>query len=236
VDFYEGQHSLTIIEWLLRSIVSFVFLLLVAKLLGQRSISQLRILDFIIALMLGNIIAHPLSDEELGLKGAITTTLAIAILYVTATYLSLKIHVFKRFLDPPPITLIHKGQIQFPNLSKARISIDFLFSELRKEQVSDIQHVAHAAWEPGGIISIFLDTPHQPLTPSDMLIKTQPFSLTRPIIIDGVVDQSLLQQLNKDQPWLERKISPTYKHVQDIILATVDDHENIRVYTNPNTK
>lgn len=236
MDFYEGQHSLTIIEWLLRSIVSFVFLLLVAKLLGQRSISQLRILDFIIALTLGNIIAHPLSDEELGLKGAMTTTLGITILYVTATYLSLKIHVFERFLDPPPITLIHKGQIQFPNLSKARISIDFLFSELRKEQVSDIQHVAHAVWEPGGIISIFLDTPHQPLTPSDMLIKTQPFSLTRPIIIDGVVDQSLLKQLNKDEPWLERKISPAYKQIQDVILATVDDHENIRVYTNPNIK
>ncbi|MFF6015923.1 hypothetical protein [Lysinibacillus fusiformis] len=31
--------------------------------MGQRSISQLRLLDFAMAITLGNIIAHPLSDE-----------------------------------------------------------------------------------------------------------------------------------------------------------------------------
>lgn len=85
MDFYEAQHTLTTVEWTLRAIVSFVFLLLAAKLMGQRSISQLRLLDFIIALTLGNIIAHPLSDAELGLKGSVITTIVLILLYVFAT-------------------------------------------------------------------------------------------------------------------------------------------------------
>lgn len=95
-------------NWILRGTVSFVFLLLVTKIMGQRSISQLRFLDFIIALTLGNIIAHPLSDEGLGLKGSMITTIVLIVLYVSATWLSLKWPFFKRYLDPSPITLINK--------------------------------------------------------------------------------------------------------------------------------
>jgi uncharacterized membrane protein YcaP (DUF421 family) len=35
------------------------------------------LLDFIIALILGNILGHPLSDEGLGMTGSITTTIVL---------------------------------------------------------------------------------------------------------------------------------------------------------------
>lgn len=233
LDFFESKESLTTIEWVLRGTVSFVFLLLVTKLMGQRSISQLRFLDFIIALTLGNIIAHPLSDEELGLKGSMITTIVLIVLYVTATWLSLKWPFFKRYLDPSPITLIQNGLIQFHNLSKARISIDFLFSELRKEKVEDIQKVSLAVWEPGGTISVFMDTQYQPVTPADMKLETQPFMISRPIIIDGKIDMSLLQEIGKDLVWLNTKIAPTNTNIRDVILATVTENENVLVYSKP---
>ncbi len=233
LDFFGSQESLTTVEWILRSIVSFVFLLLATKLMGQRSISQLRFLDFIIALTLGNIIAHPLSDEKLGLKGSMITTIVLVVLYVAATWLSLKWPLFKRYLDPPPIKLIKNGQIQFHNLSIARISIDFLFSELRKEKVEDIQKVSLAVWEPGGTISVFMNTQYQPLTPADMKFETRPFTLTRPIIFEGKIDMSLLKEIGKDHIWLKKKIAPTYANIRDVILATVDENENVRVYSNP---
>jgi uncharacterized membrane protein YcaP (DUF421 family) len=231
MDFINSQESLTTFEWILRSIVSFVFLLLAAKLMGQRSISQLRFLDFIIALTLGNIIAHPLSDEKLGLKGSMTTTLVLILLYVAATWLGLKSPLFRRYLDPPPIKLIINGQIQFHNLSIARISIDYLFSELRKEKVEDIQKVSLAIWEPGGNISVFMNPQCQPLTPADMKFETQPLNLTRPIIVEGKIDMSLLKEIGKDPIWLKKMIGPTYAEICDVILATVDENENVRVYS-----
>jgi uncharacterized membrane protein YcaP (DUF421 family) len=219
-------------EWILRGIVSFVFLLLAAKVMGQRSISQLRFLDFIMALTLGNIIAHPLSDEELGLKGSMITTIVLVVLYIIATWLSLKWPFFKHYLDPSPITLVNNGLIQFHNLSKARISIDFLFSELRKEKAEDIQKVALAVWEPGGTISVFMDTPYQPVTPEDLKLETKPFTISRPIIIDGKVDMSLLQEIGKDLDWLHSKIAPAHTNIHDVILATVEN-ENVRVFSEP---
>jgi uncharacterized membrane protein YcaP (DUF421 family) len=233
LDFYIGQESLTAIEWILRSSVSFIFLVLVAKLMGQRSISQLRFLDIYIALVLGSITASPLSDETIGLKGSLITTLVFMLLYITATCLSLKWTKFKKFLDPPPITLIKNGQIQFPNLSTARISLEYLFSELRKEKVEDIQKVSLALWEPGGTLSVFLNPQYQPLTPANMKIKTGSFTLKRPIIVEGKIDMTLLKEMEKDRTWLQNKITPHLK-IDEIILATIDDNENVQVYTNLN--
>ncbi len=67
MDFFQGQETLTAMEWTLRAVIAYLFLVIVAKSIGPRALSQLRLLDFVIALVIGNIIAHPLSDEELGL-------------------------------------------------------------------------------------------------------------------------------------------------------------------------
>jgi len=233
LEFFQSQESLTNIQWILRSTVSFAFLLLVAKLMGQRSISQLRFLDFIIALTLGNIIAHPLSDGKIGLKGSMIATIVIIMLYVSATWLSLKWPFFKRYLDPPPIKLIIDGRIQFDNLCIARISIDYIFSELRKQKVTDIEKVSLALWEPGGTISVFISPQYQPLTPADMKLKTSMFTLQRPIIIDGKIDKVLLKEIGKDDIWLKKKVAPTYTEISEVTLATVDENEKVRVYSSP---
>lgn len=229
MDFFKSQESLTAMEWILRSIVGFAFLLIAAKMMGQRSISQLRFLDFIIALTLGNIIAHPLSDEKLGLKGSMFTTVSLVILYISAIWLSLKIPFLKQFFDPPAITLIQDGKLNYKNLSKAKLPIEFLYAELRKSNVEDITKVAFAAWEPGGTLSVFVNAAYQPVTPMDLKLPTQPFNLTKPIISDGHMEHALLREIGKDRNWLEKEIQPLA--LNSIILATIDSKLSVQVHT-----
>ncbi len=112
--------------------------------MGQRAISQLRLLDFVIALVLGNIIAHPLSDEQLGMKGSMITTVVLVILYTGGLLISLKSTRIEKFLDQSPFPLIKDGKIIYKGLKKARISIDHLLAELRKEKIEDVNKVALA--------------------------------------------------------------------------------------------
>ncbi|MDQ0113748.1 DUF421 domain-containing protein [Paenibacillus harenae] len=228
MDFFKSQESLSATGWILRSIVGFIFLLISAKMMGQRSISQLRFLDFIIALTLGNIIAHPLSDEHLGLKGSMITTVSLVILYISAIWLSLKIPFLKQFFDPPAVTLIQDGKLNYRNLSKAKLPIEFLYAELRKSNVEDISKVAFAAWEPGGTLSVFVNTAYQPVTPSDLKLSTQPFNLTKPIISDGHIEHALMREIGKDRDWLENEIKPL--ELSKVILATVDSKLTVQVH------
>ncbi|MDQ0063003.1 DUF421 domain-containing protein [Paenibacillus harenae] len=228
MDFFKSQESLSATGWILRSIVGFIFLLISAKMMGQRSISQLRFLDFIIALTLGNIIAHPLSDEHLGLKGSMITTVSLVILYISAIWLSLKIPFLKQFFDPPAVTLIQDGKLNYRNLSKAKLPIEFLYAELRKSNVEDISKVAFAAWEPGGTLSVFVNSAYQPVTPSDLKLSTQPFNLTKPIISDGHIEHALMREIGKDRAWLENEIKPL--ELSKVILATVDSKLTVQVH------
>lgn len=228
MEFFKSQESLTAMQWVLRSIVGFVFLLIAAKMLGQRSISQLRFLDFIIALTLGNIIAHPLSDEHLGLKGSMITTLMLVALYIASIWLSLKIPLLKHFFDPPALTLIQDGKLNYRNLAKAKLPIEFLYAELRKSNVADIAKVAYAAWEPGGTLSVFVDPANQPVTPTDLKLQAEPFNLTKPVITDGHMNHELLRDIGKQQAWLEKQIQPA--RLRDVILATVDSKLTVQVH------
>ncbi|MBB6669408.1 DUF421 domain-containing protein [Cohnella nanjingensis] len=228
MDFFKGQDSLTAIEWIMRSVVGFGFLIIAAKMMGQRSISQLRFLDFIIALTLGNIIAHPLSDEHLGLKGSIISTFSLVFLYIAAIWLSLKFPLLKQFFDPPAIPLVLDGKLDYRNLSKAKLPIEFLYTELRKSNVEDISKVAFAAWEPGGKLSVFLNTAYQPVTPADLKLATQPFNLTKPIITEGHMEHALLREIGKDRTWLETEIRP--HDLNNVILATVDSKLTVQVH------
>jgi uncharacterized membrane protein YcaP (DUF421 family) len=229
--FFQSQESLTAVEWILRAVVGFFFLLIVTKVLGQRAISQLRPLDFAIALVIGNIIAHPLSDEHLGLKGSIITTTVLVALYVGGVYLILKWPWFRKLLSQPPITLVQNGEILNKGLMKARISLDVLLEELREDKIEDVKKVAMAVWEADGKISVFLDPKYEPVTPSALQIETDPFDFPRTIIKEGKVDYIALSQIGKDEHWVRSNLEKQYgTEVKNVLLATIDRKDNLKVF------
>jgi uncharacterized membrane protein YcaP (DUF421 family) len=230
MDFFHGQETLTAIQWVMRAVIVFFFLVFATRLMGERSISQLRLIDFTMALIVGNILAHPLSDERLGMKGSLLTTTALIILYISSLYAMLKWEKIRKFIEPPPSALIKNGEILFPNLKKARITIDHLLSALRKEKIEDIQKVALATWEPDGTISIFLSPQYQALTPQDMQLIANPFSYPTIVVKEGKANLASLETVGKDSDWLQNKFTLYNVQTSDILLATVDDSDNLKIY------
>jgi uncharacterized membrane protein YcaP (DUF421 family) len=231
MDFFQSQETLTVMEWVLRAVVGFCFLVIVAKALGQRTLSQLRLLDFVIALVVGNIIAHPLSDQHLGLKGSVITTIVLVVLYLGGIFMILKFPWFRRLINNESITLVQNGEILFQGLKKARISIDVLLEELREEKVEDVKKVALAIWEADGKISVFLDPKYEPVTHAALQIETEPFDLPRTIVKEGKINAKELQQIQKDEEWVVSSIRRAYQtEVKDVLLATLDRKENLKVF------
>jgi len=231
VEFFHSQESLTAIQWILRAIVAFFFLLFATKMMGQRSISQLRMLDFAMAITLGNIIAHPLSDEGLGMKGSMITMTVLVVLYLIGVFLSLKWVAFRHLIDSQPIPLIKNGQIINANLRKARISVDLLLSELRKEKIEEVQNVALALWEPDGSISSFLHTPYQTPTRADINVQSNPFFLPTVLIKEGKIDYHELSKTKHSEQWLMGQLKATYNlEIKDVLLATMDQKNNLHVF------
>ncbi|MGG4492193.1 DUF421 domain-containing protein [Metabacillus idriensis] len=231
MDFFHGQETLTSIQWILRAVIAFFFLALSAKVMGQRSIAQLRLLDFVIALIIGNIMAHPLSDEGLGLKGSMITMAVLIILYSAGVFISLKWHAFRIFLDPPAFPLITNGKISYKGLKKARLTIEDLLSELRKQQIEDPEKVANALFESDGRISCFLKADHQTVTNLDLNLTPSPFDLPATIIREGSINKKELLRLGKNEDWLVSELKVVHsKKVNEILLGTLDQQGSLRVF------
>ena len=230
MDFFYGQESLTAIQWTLRAIVAFFFLFFMVKIMGLRSISQLRLLDFAMAILIGNIIAHPLSDERLGFKGSLVSMSILVGLYLICLYLMGKFIPFREFVAPPPITLVKNGEINLKNLKKARISVDDVLSEMRKQSIVDVKKVALALWEPDGEISFFLSPEHQPVTKSDLNITSQPFSYPTTIIKEGKINYKVLSDSPYNEETLKNNIKTIYNvEINEILLATLDQNNQLQI-------
>ena len=231
MEFFYAQESLTAMQWVLRSVVSYIFLLIVVKAMGQRSISQLSLLDFAIAIAIGNIIAHPLSDEGLGLKGSMITMVALTILYSASVFAVLKSGRVRNFVLPRPFPLVDKGQLVYPNLKKARITIDYLLSEARKAKIEDLQKLSLALWEPDGTISFFESPQYQGPTRSDFNMAPEPFDLPEVVVREGKIDRQALRQAEKDEAWLLSVLKEEhYVQLQDVLLATLDRSGEVKVF------
>ncbi|OCA84223.1 hypothetical protein A8F94_16025 [Bacillus sp. FJAT-27225] len=231
MEFLHGQETLTALQWVLRAATGFLFLIIIAKVLGQRAISQLRLLDFVIALVIGDIIAHPLSDPGLGMKGAMITTIVLVILYLLGIFGILNSPRFRTLVNNAPITIVENGEIIYSGMKKARISLDVLLEEMRERQIDSIKKVALSLWEADGKISFFIDPKHQPLTPSQTQIETEPFDLPRTIIKEGYLNSEEIKQSRRDKDWIIARLAEMYGvNVEDVLLGTLDKKDNLTIF------
>ena len=231
MDFFYGQETLTAMQWVLRAVVGYFLMLIMAKLMGQRSISQLNLLDFAIAVVIGNIVAHPLSDERLGLKGSMISMSVLVILYVSSVFIVLKSKYLRKFVLPNPLPLVKNGQFVYKNLTKARISVDYILSEARKEKIDDLKKLSLALWEPDGTISFFVSPNYQAVTRGDLNIMAEPFDFPKIVVREGNIEKPVLLQAGKDDSWLLSALKTNHNVVlEDVLLATIDKSYQLKIF------
>ncbi|WP_082232102.1 DUF421 domain-containing protein [Halobacillus massiliensis] len=231
MDFFQAHQHLTAGEWILRAAVAYLFLIIVARMLGQRAISQLRLIDFVLALIIGNIIANPLSDHEVGLKGSLITTLALVLFYIVTTYGTLKWNLFNKLVTNSPIPVIRNGEISYKGMKKARLSMDLLLEELRMLQVKSIENVGLATWEASGQLSVLLKPEYDAVTPDDLRISVEAFNLPRTIIKEGKLLKEELLALGKSEDWVKSELKTQFQaELKDVLLATIDGKDHLQVF------
>lgn len=174
--------------------------------------------------------AQPLADNSLGLKGALVTTSMLIILYNLSVFTMLKWGKLRKLVEPSPYPLIKNGELIYQNIKKARITIDHLLSELRKSQIEEVQKVALALWESDGSISFFLHPQHQVVTQASLQLISAPFSFPVTVVKEGIIEINTLKLVGKDLDWLQNRFINYNVKLPEVLLATVDSSENLRIY------
>ncbi|HWR07197.1 DUF421 domain-containing protein [Sporomusa sp.] len=183
----------------IRTLLILLFLLLVSRILGRRTLSELTFYDFVIGLVIGEIGGSAITDAAFSIHNGIVA-ITVATLWVLAiNKLSLLSLPARKLLEAEPLLVIHNSKILEDNLRKRYYNVNDLLEMLRKQGIFDPQQIALALIEPDGQLSVLKKQDYQTPTLKDFNLQNQnQISLeTSPgteLIIDGkIIEQGLVQ-------------------------------------------
>ncbi|AVQ37952.1 DUF421 domain-containing protein [Clostridium botulinum] len=195
-----------IMEVILRSIFTYIVLLILGRIMGRKLISNITFYDFMIGVLIGSIgVRIALGPRETPLL-ALVSAIVVTILVVITDYLDIKSINFRKLIDGDPIVLISNGKLLDYNLKKVKITINTLMMELRKKDIFNVDDVAFAVIETDGELSILPKANKQPITTGDLNISTNTNGLMRDIIIDGKIMYDNLKSTNHDEQWVRQQL------------------------------
>ncbi len=146
--------GIDLIYWvLINSVVSFVYLFIISKLLGKKQIAQLEFIDYAVGISLGSIAAEMATTDKPFYHYLIAMTIFFLLAFLIAV-IGRKSTFLKRIFKGKPATLIYNGKINYKQICKSNIDINDLLSMLREKGYFDINSVAYAIFETSGELSV----------------------------------------------------------------------------------
>lgn len=214
---------------LLRTIIVYVFLLIIMRLMGKRQLGELEVSELVSTLLLSDIAALPITDQKIPLIHALIPIIVITTFEITLSVVLTKIPRLKNIVSSRPSTLIKKGVIDRKEMVRNRISIDELFSELRQKDISDLSEVEYAILEQNGKLTVIKKKEYEPICAKDLGIIKDETGIVHIIIADGQIDRHGLKALKKDSQWLNNYLKSKKLSLQDIYIMTMDDSNKITI-------
>lgn len=137
----------------LRATAMFVVLFALLRLLGKRELGQLTPFEFVVLVVMGDLIQQGVTHNDFSVTGA---TLAICTFAFWGVVLSWLSYLFPRLKDPlegRPQIVIRDGRLCEENLRRDRLTRAEIESEMRLAGIAHIEQVAWAILEPQGKVS-----------------------------------------------------------------------------------
>lgn len=183
-----------------------LFLFLILK-TGRRKIAELPVYDFISMIVLGSVIGADIAEPNTPhLPILFAVVLIVALQYLVSSLL-INHKRFARKITFGPTVVIQNGQFIKSNMERLKYPIENVLMALREKDIFDLNEVEYAIVEGSGSISVLKKSQFLPLTPSDMKLNPGVKGLFVPLIVDGKVQDSNLQHLKRDRPWLASQLA-----------------------------
>ena len=141
-------------EKIIRPFIVYLALLIGFRLVGKRQMGQMNLFDFVIVLLISNVVQNAMIGEDNSIFGALVgAALVMSISYALDKYTARSPEAEKKIQESPTL-LMYKGQVFDDELKRETLSRNDLLAGLRLEGVSCFQEVRYAILEANGAISV----------------------------------------------------------------------------------
>ena len=198
-----------------RTTFFYFFILICYKIMGKKEIGELDIIDFVVSLLLSQIIAISIENYKEPFLYAFIPIVILVVLQILLSFISLKNFKFRKKFDGKESLIINKGILNIKEMIKQRYTLNDLLLQLRDQSIRTIEEVDYAVLENNGKLSVFKkDDKDNNIFPL-------------PLIVDGNIEENNLLLINKSKTWLDNVLIEKKMNLKDIFYAF---YKNKNVY------
>ena len=205
-----------------RTVVVYIALIGGIRLVGKRQIGQLEPSEFVVTMLIANLMAIPMQDGGIPLYSGLVPVLIVLGMELFLSGCSLRSVRVRKWLCGKPVILIDNGNILQNNLRRTGVTLDELTSHLREKDVLDLSSVQFAILETNGNLSVFPYPKEKPAAARDVGVMVRQQFLPVTIIEDGSLLRANLSVAKKDEAWVKKVLIQHNATIQTTWLLTVD--------------
>jgi uncharacterized membrane protein YcaP (DUF421 family) len=140
-------------DLVLRTIVVFLFILLLTRTIGRRELSSLEPFDLIILVVIGDLVQQGVTQDDYSVTGVLIVLSTLSLLVVTVSYTSFRFPILRPVISGEPVVLVEDGRVIEGNLRRERITEGELLMAARQSGFASLDDVRFAVLETNGKIS-----------------------------------------------------------------------------------
>ena len=210
----------------IRSILLYIIVLIVMRLMGKREIGQLQPFELAISIMIADLASTPMADTGIPLTNGIIPILALLVMHLVISILNIKSIKARQILCGKPSILIYRGKINEKNLKKERFTVNELEERLRGNNIVNIGDVEYAILETSGQVTVIQKPNKRTTIPEDFGIEPEYEGIAYDLVVDGKVMYENLKILKKDYDWLKKQVNKFGILPEQALLVTIDGKGN----------
>ena len=151
-----------------RAAAVYVFMLIVIRALGKRTVGNFSAFDLLVALMLGEVVDEIIYGDVLFLQGSVAIV-AIAALAYADSWLAFLHPSMEALLEGKPTIIVRDGRFERAGMRSERMNEKDVLAHLREEGIHDMREVHLAIVELDGYVSILKQPWAEPAQKADVL-------------------------------------------------------------------
>ena len=209
---------------------SILVLFLLAKLMGNKQVSQMNLFDYIVGITIGSIAGEMAFSEEVPVRHLV----ALVVYALAAAAISIWTNKSLRaraIFSGKPLVLLENGVIYRENLKKARLDLNEFLTYCRIGGWFDLNQLHAAVLEHNGAVSFLPKETDRPATPVDLDLSPRQSRVQIPFVMDGQLLWENMEKAGKAETWVHRKLTDQgYQDASKVLLALWDGEEKLTVF------
>lgn len=211
---------------IIRSILIYLIVLLVFRLMGKRQLGQMQPFELVLTLIIADLATIPMAEVSVPVLHGVAPLLTLVVLHFIITLICRSSQYLSKIISGKPVIIVNPKGIDYQAMKKLNLSTDDIFEALRECGYFSISQVQYAIMETNGKVSVMPKASSAPVTNADLKTHTEDSFLPIVLISDGKIIKeniALAEISEKEVLKIVKENSKTKNSkIKDVLLLTID--------------